>query len=291
MQRNILVTGGNGQLGLSLKKMTDSYVGYKFIYTDINELDVTDYDALQRFFRLENPYAVLHFAAYTAVDNAEKERLQAEKVNSTSTKLISSLCGTYGTKLIFISTDYVFDGKKSSPYKPQDKTNPLSVYGTTKARAEEYALSLCEDCTVIRTSWLYSEFGRNFVKTILNLSETKRELNVVFDQTGSPCYAEDLAKAVLMCLERVKGKRILHFANEGVCSWYDFARKIVELSGNECRVNAILSEQYPTLATRPSYSVLDKSETKSFLDMEIPHWEDSLKRCIKILRDEKIHKH
>lgn len=283
MPRNILVTGAKGQLGLSLQKIITTQTCYNFFFTDKDEIDITNESALSDLFKTKEFYAVLHFAAYTAVDKAESEKDLCKAINTDATATIARLCETYSTKLLVISTDFVFDGSKTAPYLPSDKPNPLSVYGKTKYEGEQMALQNCKHCLVIRTSWLYSEYGNNFVKTMLRLGSERKDLGVVFDQTGTPCYARDLAKVVLLCLDKDFEGQILHFSNEGVCSWYDFALKIMQLGKKDCHVRPIRTADYPTTATRPAYSVLDKADIKQFLGIEIPHWEESLNECLKRL--------
>lgn len=278
---NILVTGSEGQLGSSLKKVAGSFQQYNFIYTDKDDLDICDINALERFFEKNNIHCVLHFAAYTAVDKAEEEFSLAEKINSQASLIIAKLCKKYNSKLVYISTDYVFDGLACKPYKPQDNTNPLSVYGKTKRQGELNCLENNPLTFVIRTSWLYSEFKSNFVKTMINLAKSRTDINVVYDQTGTPTYARDLALFAIRVIEHIDGNRILHFSNQGVCSWYDLAKKAIELYGiKDVSVHPILSEQYPTAATRPKYSVFNKIESEKLLNFEIPHWEESLKDCL-----------
>lgn len=283
MPRNILVTGAKGQLGLSLQKIITTQTCYNFFFTDKDEADITNESALSDLFKTKEFYAVLHFAAYTAVDKAESEKDLCKAINTDATATIARLCETYSTKLLVISTDFVFDGSKTTPYLPSDKPNPLSVYGKTKYEGEQMALQNCKHCLVIRTSWLYSEYGNNFVKTMLRLGSERKDLGVVFDQTGTPCYARDLAKVVLLCLDKDFEGQILHFSNEGVCSWYDFALKIMQLGKKDCHVRPIRTADYPTSASRPAYSVLDKADIKQFLGIEIPHWEESLNECLKRL--------
>lgn len=283
MQKNILVTGSKGQLGRSLSKITKENNAYNFVFIDKEEADITSKDALEALFSQHKFFAVLHFAAYTAVDRAESEPETCELVNHKATEQIAKLCNQHSSKLLYISTDYVFDGTKPSPYMPTDKPNPLSVYGTTKLRGEQAVLANCKQSIIIRTSWLYSEFGNNFVKTMRRLGSEKDEIGVVFDQVGSPCYATDLAKVVMMLLCKEFKGQIFHFSNEGVCSWYDFARKTMLLSGLKCKVIPITTAEYPTAATRPQFSLLDKSDIKTFLSIDIPHWEDSLAECIKTM--------
>lgn len=283
--KNVLVTGAEGQLGLSLKKIASNFTQYNFIYTDKDNLDICKEEELKAFFENNNLYCVLHFAAYTAVDKAEQEESLAEEINSKATLNIAKLCAKHKTRLVYISTDYVFEGKDCKPHSPQDMTNPLSVYGKTKLKGEENCLENNPLTFVIRTSWLYSEFKSNFVKTMINLSQTKEELNVIYDQVGSPTYARDLADFAVRVIEHINSKKILHYSNHGVCSWYDFARKAIELWGEKkIKINPILTSQYPTLATRPKFSVFDKSESEKLLNIAIPHWEESLKECIKELK-------
>ena len=283
--KNVLVTGAEGQLGLSLKKIAGNFPQYNFIYTDKDNLDICNQDELKTFFESNNLYCVLHFAAYTAVDKAEQEESLAEEINSKASLSIAKLCAEHKTRLVYISTDYVFEGKACIPHSTQEKTNPLSVYGKTKLKGEENCLENNPLTFVIRTSWLYSEFKSNFVKTMINLSQTKEELNVIYDQVGSPTYARDLADFAVRAIEHINSKKILHYSNHGVCSWYDFARKAIELWAEKTiRINPILTSQYPTLATRPKFSVFDKSESEKLLNIKIPHWEDSLKDCIKELK-------
>ncbi|MBQ5873513.1 MAG: dTDP-4-dehydrorhamnose reductase [Bacteroidales bacterium] len=283
--KNVLVTGAEGQLGSSLKKIAGNFPQYNFIYTDKDNLDICNEQELKAFFENNSIYCVLHFAAYTAVDKAEDEESLAEKINSEASLNIAKICAKHKARLVYISTDYVFEGKDCKPHSPQESTNPLSVYGKTKLKGEENCLKNNPLTFVIRTSWLYSEFKSNFVKTMINLSQTKEELNVIYDQIGSPTYARDLAEFSIRVIEHINTNRILHFSNQGVCSWYDFARKAIELWGEkQIRINPILTSQYHTKATRPKFSVFDKSESEKLLDIKIPHWEESLKECIKELK-------
>lgn len=283
--KNVLVTGAEGQLGSSLKKIAGNFPQYNFIYTDKDNLDICNEQELKAFFKNNSIYCVLHFAAYTAVDKAEDEESLAEKINSEASLNIAKICAKHKARLVYISTDYVFEGKDCKPHSPQESTNPLSVYGKTKLKGEENCLKNNPLTFIIRTSWLYSEFKSNFVKTMINLSQTKEELNVIYDQIGSPTYARDLAEFSIRAIEHINTNRILHFSNQGVCSWYDFARKAIELWGEkQIRINPILTSQYHTKATRPKFSVFDKSESEKLLDIKIPHWEESLKECIKELK-------
>lgn len=275
----ILVTGGLGQLGKSLQKISKDY-NYDFLFTDIAELDITKEADVNEFIEKQKPDIVVNAAAYTAVDKAEDDEEMALLLNAKAVENLAKACEKNSCRLVHISTDYVFNGLSSHPYTIEDETKPMSVYGQTKLVGEQLAIKYCTKVNVIRTSWLYSEFGKNFVKTMLTLGKEKQEIGVVYDQVGTPCYATDLAKAIMSLVERPSKQRIMHFSNEGVCSWYDFARKIMELSGLDCKVRPILSKEYPTKAQRPEFSVLDKSLIKKELNITIPHWEDSLKQML-----------
>ncbi len=281
---NILVTGADGQLGNSLRKISDDY-NHKFTFTDFEELDVTSEQEIDNYLKAGSFDFLINCAAYTAVDDAENNYDNALLLNATAPYLLAKYAKKYKTRFIHISTDYVFDGKNSTPYTPQSLTNPKNVYGNTKLQGEKKVLRCNKDAKIIRTSWLYSEFGNNFVKTMLKIGATKSSVNVVFDQIGSPTYATDLAKTIMKMVEHMPIDSIFHFSNEGVCSWYDFARKIMEFSNLKCKVLPILSKDYPTLAKRPSYSVMDKYDIKLNLRIEIPHWEDSLKECLNNIDD------
>lgn len=285
--KNILVTGGNGQLGSSLKILSKNYPDYKFCFTDYEELDITSQEAISNYLDSDKFFAVINCAAYTAVDKAESDKDKARLFNSTAPKYLAIEAEKRGVGLIHISTDYVFGNTKNTPIQPLDKdTNPNSVYGQTKLEGENNIQKNISSYIIIRTAWLYSEFGCNFVKTMIRLGEEKESINVVYDQVGSPTYALDLAKAIMESLNHITPitKMILHYTNDGVCSWYDFAKKIMELKGINCKINPILTKQYPSPAPRPSYSVLDKQPIKNYLSIEIPHWEDSLKECLKKLK-------
>lgn len=284
--KKILVTGANGQLGSALRKLHLEYSQYEFLFTDYKELDITSQSAINAFLDKENVWAIINCAAYTAVDKAESEQEKAHMLNSLAPLYLSMASKERKINLIHISTDYVFDGKKNTPLSPNDTcTFPVSVYGKTKLEGEKNIQSNAYSYIIIRTAWLYSEVGNNFVKTMMRLGSQKESLSVVYDQVGSPTYATDLACVILKALDKFSEpqKKVFHFTNEGVCSWYDFAKKVMELNGLKCKVNPILSSQYPTPAQRPSYSVLDKQPLKDFLQIEIPHWEDSLKECLKLL--------
>ncbi len=284
--KEILVTGAKGQLGSCLKDISVNYPNYKFYFTDYEELDICSEEGINSFLDKHNISSIINCAAYTAVDKAEEEQEKAYNLNANAPKLLSIQASKRNIHLIHISTDYVFDNSKNTPISPLDKaTNPKSVYGKTKLEGEKNIQEYANTYTIIRTAWLYSEYGNNFVKTMMRLGKERESLNVVYDQIGSPTYARDLAKAIMEALLKSNSstKEILHYSNEGVCSWYDFAKKIMELNNLSCKVNPILSKEYPTLAERPVYSVLDKGTTKKYLGVSIPHWEDSLKECLTYL--------
>ena len=284
---NILITGANGQLGSEIKAIASSYSKFSFLYEDLPRLDICDFLELDQFIKAHNINAVINCAAYTAVDKAETDFETAEKVNALGVEnLVKSMQSVNG-KLIQISTDYVFDGTNHMPYVEADLVNPLGVYGSTKLNGENIILNSNINGIVVRTSWLYSSFGNNFVKTMLRLGKEKNNLNVIFDQVGTPTYARDLAIACLDILSNneqldVKGK-LYHYSNEGVASWYDFAKAIMEFGNLGCNLSPIETKAYPTPAKRPSYSILNKSKIKADFGLEIPYWRDSLQNCIRKL--------
>lgn len=273
-----LITGCKGQLGTELSKLLPDA-----ICADVDVLDITDENAVQNFVRDNNIDVIINCAAYTAVDRAESDTELATKINVDGPRNLAKT----GVKIIHISTDYVFDGTGHIPYTTEEKTNPVSVYGKTKRAGEIAVFENTSVAVVIRTAWLYSPYGNNFVKTMRRLGSEKSEINVVADQIGSPTYAADLAEAIVKIIPQmtVENSGIYHFTNEGVCSWYDFANEIMDLSDLNCIVNPIKSSQYPTPAARPFYSVLDKDKIKSVFGIKIPHWKDALKRCISELEN------
>ncbi len=282
--KNILVTGAKGQLGSEIRHLSQSQQGFSFEFTDIEELDITSWEQLEAFFSSRKFDAIINCAAYTAVDKAEKEKEQAELINHIAAENLAVFSRKHKAPLIHISTDFVFDGKSFTPYREEDLPHPLSVYGKTKWAGENAVLKEAEKAVIIRTSWLYSSYGHNFVKTMLKLAKERDSLNVVYDQVGTPTYARDLAGAVLSILNHkdfVTG--IYHYSNEGVASWYDLAQAIVEIAGLDCRVYPIETHQYPTPAKRPAYSLLNKAKIKKTYGLEIPHWRTSLKDCLEIL--------
>jgi dTDP-4-dehydrorhamnose reductase len=288
---NILVTGSNGQLGSEIKDLAANYASFSFFFMDLPALDICNSSQLDVFFKDKNINTVINCAAYTAVDKAEQDADIAEKVNATGVlNLVNALAKVNG-KLIHISTDYVFDGNHFLPYKESDPVSPIGVYGETKRAGELAVINSDIDSIVIRTSWLYSSNGNNFVKTMLRLGNEREELGVIFDQVGTPTYARDLAKTCLEILAYKKEANInsngnlYHYSNEGVASWYDFAISIMELGGENCKVKPIQTKDYPTLAKRPHYSVLNKSKIKTDFKIKIPYWRDSLKDCIEKIKN------
>lgn len=275
---NILITGANGQLGSELKELFCGIQGDTLFFTDVAELDITNRESVYTFLNANNIEVIINCAAYTAVDKAEEEPEICDKVNRKAPGILADEANACGALLIHISTDYVFDGVGPTPYKETESTNPSGVYGRTKVEGELEVIRSGANYIIIRTSWLYSVYGNNFAKTILRLSGERDSLNVVFDQIGTPTYAKDLAKVILLFKERytpqIRG--IYHFSNEGVCSWYDFALEIVKLSERRCKVVPVTSDKFPTKAVRPPFSVLDKGKIKELLNIDIPHWRDSL---------------
>ena len=282
----VLITGSNGQLGSEIRDLASSYKKLDFFFKDLPELDICDYNLLKTFIIDNNISAVINCAAYTAVDKAEDESVLAKKVNYEGVSNIVNALKTVNGKLIHISTDYVFNGEHFMPYNESDPVSPIGVYGETKRAGELAVINSDIDSIVIRTSWLYSSHGKNFIKTMLRLGNEKENLGVIFDQVGTPTYARDLAKTCLdiLCGESSanisKNGNLYNYSNEGVTSWYDFAISIMELGGECCKVNPIQTKDYPTLAKRPHYSLLNKSKIKTDFKIEIPYWRDSLKDCI-----------
>ncbi|MDE7411787.1 MAG: dTDP-4-dehydrorhamnose reductase [Paramuribaculum sp.] len=278
----ILVTGSHGQLGTELQNILEKRLPGITVYTDSDILDITDAKALEAIIQKENPTHIVNCAAYTAVDKAETESNLCYKINTEAVATLATVAARNNIKVLHFSTDYVFDGHSYTPYSESSKTNPLSTYGTSKRKGEMVLLSICPDAVVVRTSWLYSPYGNNFMKTMLRLGSTNKELKVVVDQIGSPTYAADLADAVfsiLMSRQWVPG--IYHYANEGVCSRYDFAKAILDAGKiTDCRVTPIATADFPTDAERPLFSVLDKSLIKRTYGITIPNWHDSLLHCI-----------
>jgi dTDP-4-dehydrorhamnose reductase len=286
---NILITGSNGQLGSEIKDLVSNYKHFYFFFKDLPELNICNADSIETFIVNQKINTVINCAAYTEVDNAEKNAEISEQVNAKGVlNLVNALKKVNG-KLIHISTDYVFDGNTFIPYNELDEVNPIGVYGNTKRRGELAVINSDIDGFVIRTSWLYSAYGNNFVKTMLRLGNERDEIEVIFDQVGSPTNASDLAKICLdilsdKSLARISTKgKIYHYSNEGVTSWYDFATAIIEMGSLNCKVKPIETKDYPTLAKRPHFSVLNKSKIKLDFNIEIPYWKNSLEKCVEKL--------
>lgn len=280
---NILVTGADGQLGSELKKIAFSPLDEVF-FTDVAELDITDKKAVEDYVSRNDIDTIVNCAAYTAVDRAEEEPDRAELINVRAVENLADVAMREGCLLVHVSTDYVFDGMASEPYTEKCVASPQTVYGCTKLAGERAIKRSGCLAIIIRTAWLYSEFGNNFVKTMLRLAKEKGELNVVSDQVGTPTYAADLAAAIVHvladdCVAEKTG--IYHFSNEGICSWYEFAQEIMRLSGEKCKVNAIATADYPTKAHRPAYSVLDKTKIKEKFGVSVPEWKEALGRMMK----------
>ena len=282
--KNILITGANGQLGNEMRVLSAEYPDYTYFFTDIAELDICNELAVLDFVQTNDIHVIVNCAAYTAVDKAEENVELCTKLNADAVGYLAQAAEARQAEFIQISTDYVFDGTAHIPYQETEPTCPNSVYGSTKLAGEQKALSLCSRAMVIRTAWLYSTFGNNFVKTMIRLGKERDSLGVIFDQVGTPTYARDLARAIFAAIRRGVVPGVYHFSNEGVCSWYDFTKAIHRLAGiTACQVKPLHTEEYPTAATRPHYSVLDKTKIKNTYHIDIPYWEDSLKECIDVL--------
>ena len=284
---NILVTGSDGQLGSEIRVLSSQFPQYNFIFTDIDELNLADADAVDTFFNSNDVSVCINCAAYTAVDKAEDDRELAMLINYKAVENLAGVCNTNNSLLIHISTDYVFNGRHFKPYEEIDPPAPDSYYGLTKLKGEEAILGLSKNAVIIRTSWLYSSFGNNFVKTMIRLGNERDELGVVADQVGTPTYAADLAFAIMSIITKVENnviKEIYHYSNEGVISWYDFAKAIMAHQNIDCKVVAIESKDFPAKAPRPFYSVLNKAKIKSDFQIEVPYWLDSLNIMISKLR-------
>jgi dTDP-4-dehydrorhamnose reductase len=284
----ILITGAAGQLGSEIRALSGNYSGYEFIFTDADTLDITKEKDVRQFIDNNKPGWIINCAAYNLVDKAESEFEKALLINSTSVRNIAEAIKGTDCRFIHVSTDYVFDGQSNVPYNENAPVNPQSAYGRSKLEGERSAL-IHSGTMIIRTAWLYSSFGNNFVKTILKRGAEKESLRVVFDQSGTPTYAADLAAAILYIVSAVIRNQvaynpgIYHYSNEGVCSWYDFATEIVKEAGLKTKIIPVLSKDYPSVAKRPSYSVLDKGKIKESYGIEILHWRSSLNNCLRIL--------
>lgn len=280
----ILITGANGQLGTELHEILEREFPGQTLYTDVQELDLTNAKAVDSYVANNEITHIVNCAAYTAVDRAEEEKMLCAAVNTDAVKNLAMAADANGAKIIHISTDYVFDGTNHRPYRESDKVNPISQYGTTKRKGETLLLALAPQAIIIRTAWLYSAHGKNFVKTMLRLADSQPEIKVVCDQIGTPTFARDLTRAVVKVLQShqwVPG--IYHFTDEGAASWYDFAKAIFRIAGKDVKVTPIPTEDYPTPASRPSYSILDRTRIKATYGIEIPHWEEALADCLRQL--------
>ena len=278
---NILITGCNGQLGNEIKLLQAMYAQHTWFNTDVNELDITDKAAIERFVEANEIGGIVNCAAYTAVDKAESDLLLARKLNADAPAFLAEAVVKRGGWMVQVSTDYVFDGTKHTPYVESDEPCPNSIYGQTKLEGEQAVAKFCPNSMIIRTAWLYSEFGNNFVKTMIRLGKEREQLGVIFDQVGTPTYAHDLATVIMTAIDKGIKPGVYHFSNEGVTSWYDFTKNIHRLSGiTTCKVSPLHTVEYPTPANRPAYSVLDKTKIKTTYGIEIPHWEESLAKCI-----------
>ena len=283
----ILVTGANGQLGNELQAIAPQYPYCQFLFVSKEELNIGNFNDPIKYFAGHSIDYCINCAAYTAVDKAESEKETAFLINADAVAVLAKICGKNNTQLIHISTDYVFDGTSKQPYKETDKTCPVSVYGESKLQGEELAIKYCPSTIIIRTAWLYSSFKNNFVKTMLQLMQEKESINVVSDQSGCPTYCADLALAIMQVIESGKSKEnpgIYHYTNAGITNWHEFAVAIKNLSGSSCTVNPITTAEYPTAAKRPAYSVLDTTKIKETFAVSVPNWEDSLKKCLKLIK-------
>lgn len=285
--KRVLITGANGQLGNEMRRL-GAVSPNSYIYTDVAELDITDATAVESFVKENAIEVIVNCAAYTNVDKAESDEATAELINSTAVANLAAAVKAVGGTLFHVSTDYVFGDEGNTPRTEEMPLNPLGVYGRTKLKGEQAIEQSGCKAVIIRTAWLYSEFGNNFLKTMMRLTAEREQLNVVFDQVGTPTYAGDLALAIFSIIEAgiYEGNEgVYHFSNEGVCSWYDFATEIAIAAGNTgCRINPCHSSEFPSPVKRPSYSVLDKSKIKETFGIEIPHWRDSMLYCIKRLK-------
>ena len=286
--KRILITGANGQLGNEMRVLSEEYPEHTYFFTDVAELDICNEQAVMDFVKANGIHTIVNCAAYTAVDNAEDHVEFCTRLNADAVGYLAKSAEANGAEFIQISTDYVFDGTAHVPYQETDPTCPESVYGNTKLEGERNALAYCSRAMVIRTAWLYSTFGNNFVKTMIRLGKERDSLGVIFDQIGTPTYARDLARAIFEAIRQGVVPGVYHFSNEGVCSWYDFTKAIHRLAGiTTCQVKPLHTSEYPAKAKRPHYSVLDKSKIKATYGMEVPYWMESLEECIEALSDGK----
>jgi len=287
----ILVTGSNGQVGQELQALATHFEGFHFQFVDVADLDITNTEAVQNYFTTHPFDYCINCAAFTAVDKAESEQELAHAVNVKGVENLANACSINNTQLLQLSTDYVYHNQQNTPFKEGDPTNPQGVYAATKLQGDQAALEILPHAMVIRTSWVYSTFGHNFVKTMIRLGTERDQLGIIFDQIGTPTNAYDLAKAMLDIIQKAsngvidhsKMAGVFHYSNEGVTSWYDFAKAIFRIKNIECKVNAIETKDYPTPASRPPFSLLNKHKIKNTFDLDIPHWEESLAKCLENL--------
>ncbi|MDH4943442.1 dTDP-4-dehydrorhamnose reductase [Sulfurimonas sp. C5] len=286
---NILVTGSNGQVGSEIKELSNNYPA-NYFFTDKESLDITDKNILSNYIQEHNIDTIINCAAYTAVDKAESDEVSADLVNHIAVQNMAEIAKEKNIKLVHISTDYIFDGENYKPYTEDDNVAPNGIYGKTKLGGEKALQEINpKNSIIIRTSWVYSSYGANFVKTMLRLGKEKEQLGVIFDQVGTPTYAKDLAQAILEILPKIENSNvdIYHYSNEGVLSWYDFAKEIMRMAKLDCTINPIETKEYPTPAKRPHYSLLNKSKIKQTFSIAIPYWKDSLDECLRKMGERK----
>ena len=288
MKIKILVTGSNGQLGFEIKKSSSLYTEFDFFFTDKITLDITKFDVVNDYIIDNQINVILNCAAYTDVNKAENDTELADSINHRSVENLAYVSKKNNIKLIHISTDYVFNGQNYKPYLESDQVEPNSIYGESKANGEKAFIKISpKNSIIIRTSWVYSSHGNNFVKSILRLAKERKELNIVYDQVGTPTYANDLAKVILDIINKINNDKveIYNYSNEGVLSWYDFAKNIMEITNTDCKILPIESKDYPMSDIRPFYSLLNKAKIKNTFDLDIPYYKDSLKECLKLMGD------
>lgn len=283
--KTVLVLGGNSQLAQCLKRSEERFPKLNMVFLSSTEADISNSQVIESVFKKYTPHAIINCAAYTAVDQAETELEKAKTINTIAPGILAKVCKKYNSVLIHISTDFVFEGTKPFPLKESDDTVPLSAYGQSKLDGEEEISENMERFFILRTSWLYSEYGNNFVKTMLRLGSERESLGVVIDQIGTPTYAMDLAEAILKIVElNSPSYGVYHYSNEGVASWFDFAHAIFKIANFKVQLSPLSTAQFPTKATRPAFSVMDKSKIKEEFKLEIPHWQDSLERCLDVIK-------
>jgi dTDP-4-dehydrorhamnose reductase len=284
--KNVLVTGSSGQLGQSIAAISSTRKDCNFTFINTEQLDLSQLDAIEDYFLKHQFDYIINCAAYTAVDNAESDSELADKINHLAVEKLAFIAKQTKTVFIHISTDYVFNGEAFRPYIETDLTDPQCMYGISKLKGEQAVQTINPDGIIIRTSWVYSEYGNNFVKTMLRLGKEREQLSIIYDQVGTPTYAQDLARVCLELLDvKHQGIKLYHFANEGVCSWYDFAKTIFTLAEIQCDIQPIEAKDYPTPAKRPHYSVLNKTKIKQDMNIKIPYWKDSLQTCLEKLTE------